>query len=169
MRLVPSAALALAAAAVFSACGTAREIEQSSRTAVCADCHGFPPAQLSGLAMAHPSDANCVSCHAMTVTASNDLLGGGAHLNGHVDVSDEGVACGACHALSPASGLHAFHLDRGVSCASCHPGYAIDPAVVNTATHLNGAFDASPITTTATFSSWPASCSDCHPTGVPPL
>ncbi|HBG06532.1 MAG: hypothetical protein A2075_24910 [Geobacteraceae bacterium GWC2_58_44] len=45
-------------------------------------------------------------------------------------------ACGSCHAIPPATGMHEFHTDF-VSCATCH-GAGYSSTTVNAATHANG-------------------------------
>lgn len=296
MRLVPSAALALAAAAVLSACGTPREVEQSQSagshdlpyveghtTAAlsamvsctlchgtdygggvapsctgcheerlgfadwrtnCSFCHGTRTAGLTGApgALAAPpatvagtddqTSANpkvgahrkhlvggtysaplaCGSCHAVpaqTFPESLDHLDGTAavqfsaialqgvanpgyagaggscavYCHGSTSLltggtnktpswtSSGGVVCGSCHTLSPTSGQHVLHLvDCRIPCSSCHPGYSVNDRMVNTATHVNGVPEASPIITSTKFTSWPsgaATCSACHGADIP--
>lgn len=209
MRLVPLAALVFAVTSMLSACGVARELEQSSTAEGCTRCHGLPPAQgaheahLAGGAFSN--GVACGSCHVVPTSA--------AHSNGQVDIqfsalaqqdvanpgyagnggtcavychgstpvlgnrtspawtSTAGIACGACHSLTPTSGFHDFHLNRAtpVACTKCHSGYSATSVVK--ATHVDGASEASiePTATTsaATFSSWPVSCTTCHTGGIP--
>lgn len=215
MRLVIIAALA-ASSSLLGACGTARDIEQSSSASSgCTSCHGLPPA--TGAHVAHLEAGTfalplaCSSCH-LVPTSLNHLDGrigvdlGALASQGVTDpgyaggtcatychgstaqlgdtrspawTSTAGVACGSCHGLQPTSGLHELHRNppspfAPVACESCHPGYSTAPATVNLATHLNGSFEASPVTTTATFSSWPSgpglgACTACHGAAIPGL
>lgn len=81
--------------------------------------------------------------------------------------STAGITCDACHGLPPADTRHTLHFSSGVQCDMCHPGYSVDTLTVNLATHLDGTNEASPVTTTATFTSWPSDCTACHPGGAP--
>jgi len=127
----------------------------------------FSAAALQGVA--NPGYAGAGGSCAVYCHGSTSLLFGGTNKT-PAWTSSGGVVCGSCHTLSPTSGQHVLHLvDCSIPCASCHPGYSI-PDLVNTATHVNGVFDASPIVTTATFSSWPsgaATCSGCHGADIP--
>jgi hypothetical protein len=83
--------------------------------------------------------------------------------------STEPLTCGACHPAAPTSGWHTGHRNRGVRCDQCHPGYSTDSPAVNLATHVDGELEASPATTSATFSTWPSDCVTCHGTFIQPL
>jgi len=206
MRLVRSAILVFAAISMLNACGSAREVAQSSTAEGCAHCHGLPPAQGAHeahlVAGTYSAPLACESCHivpealdhmdgrivvefsalARQGVANPGYAGSGGtcsvYCHGSTPAlgnnaspawtSTGGLACGGCHDTqqntSQASGYHRFHVEgQLVPCASCHPGYAVGASPhVNLSTHLNGAFDASPINTTATFTSWPTDCSACH-------
>jgi predicted CxxxxCH...CXXCH cytochrome family protein len=152
----------------------------------CGSCHTVPPTTFAGGSLNHvggTADVEFATTLRQGVTSPGYAGAGGtcavvchgttAALGNNTSpawTSAGGVACGDCHTTTPTSGQHTFHLVTitcGVTCASCHPGYAL-PATVNLANHANGVFEAAPITTTATFSSWPASCTACHAAGVPP-
>lgn len=124
----------------------------------------FSPVAAQGVANPAYANGTCaVYCHGSTF-----LLGGGA--NPKPAWTSTGLACGACHTTAPTSGLHGFHLAGGVPCASCHPGYVAGASpTVNPAVHVNGTFEADPITIGTTLSAWPAGCATCHPGGVPPI
>jgi predicted CxxxxCH...CXXCH cytochrome family protein len=118
--------------------------------AVCGGCHGYPPPA------PHPQLAGCAGCHPDTVRADGTIdVAGGRHIDGKLD-GGGGGACGACHAVPPATGAHLAHYgDASVpplaaygdlklladyrpagaayymfGCGNCHP---IDPA-----RHLDG-------------------------------
>ena len=123
---------ALACLAASSACDTARPIEDDGGGGgACTDCHGFPPPP-PDTASTHPQITQCVLCHAATVDGNNDLVPGGPHADGTVDVSFTGhsatytnpsehgpdaitdlTACTACHGAD-------FGGDFGPSCNACH-------------------------------------------------
>jgi predicted CxxxxCH...CXXCH cytochrome family protein len=143
----------------------------------CSSCHAVPartfPASLDHLdgsadvefsttarkdvtspAYAGDGGACAVYCHGVTA-----LLGKTAS---PAWTSTAALTCSSCHSAAPTSGEHGSH--DGVACSRCHPGYAVGASpTVDLAKHVNGTFDASPVTTTATFSAWPAGCGACHP------
>jgi predicted CxxxxCH...CXXCH cytochrome family protein len=153
MRLVPSAALALAAAAVLSACSTARDVQQSSSTGDCTRCHGFPPEQISGSGLPHPSNTNCVVCHAATVTTDNEIIEGGAHMNGHVDVTGG-------HEM-PYVGQHTTAALADIaSCTSCHGAdYGGGGSAPGAPPSCNACHEEQ-----LGFADWKTNCTFCHGT-----
>jgi mono/diheme cytochrome c family protein len=69
------------------------------------------------------------------------------------------AACGSCHAIPPATGMHAFHAGRNVACATCH-GAGYSTTTVNATTHNNGVKN---LTTTIGWTASTRSCSNsCH-------
>ena len=153
MRLVPSAAIALAAAAVLGACSTARDVEGSSTTDDCTRCHGFPPTQVSGTGESHPSNTSCFVCHAATVDANNEIIPGGAHMNGSVDVTGG-------HDM-PFVGQHtAAALADIASCTSCHGsdyGGGSDPGAAPSCNGCHQGFGCA---------DWKTNCTFCHGGGA---
>lgn len=124
----------------------------------------FSTTARQGVASPAYAGGSCaVYCHGSTY-----LLGGGSNKTPAWTASG-GLLCDACHTLAPTSGEHAT-VHGNVPCSSCHPGTVNPNGTINVATglHVNGTFEASPITTTATFSSWPTErCVACHPAGIP--
>jgi hypothetical protein len=124
MRSARPGNLAAAAAAVvlIAGCDSARRLEQRSEASVCARCHGFPPPA------PHPQSTACEVCHSTTVVSGTQLVPGGAHANGQVDIAAHTmpylaphrdaalagvVACTVCHGADYAGGT-------GPSCNTCH-------------------------------------------------
>jgi fibronectin type 3 domain-containing protein len=69
------------------------------------------------------------------------------------------VACGSCHSIPPATGLHDFHVNsRGISCVSCH-GTGYSATTVNTTTHNNG------VVNVVSTIGWNATTSTCASPG----
>jgi predicted CxxxxCH...CXXCH cytochrome family protein len=157
-----------------------------SNPLACGSCHGVPPqtfpaslTHVDGTAdvefsttarqgvtspgYARATGTCAVYCHGSTAALGN---------NTSPAWTTTGIACGACHTTTPTSGFHNLHIvTQGVACASCHPGASVSPPSVDVATHVNGTFEAvitanpaaTPPTTNGSFSSWPASCTPCHP------
>jgi hypothetical protein len=60
------------------------------------------------------------------------------HRNGRLDVTSQ--ACGSCHAIPPANGRHAKHVNMGFSCGACHAGAS---PTAGGPGHMNGVTDVS--------------------------
>lgn len=132
--------------------------------AACGTCHGLPPASHDR------AQTHCVRCHNRTVDTGNNLVPGGLHLNGRVDVGDGSGTCYACHG-SPASiappndiggnrevsalgvGVHQSHLQathrlRGpIACGDCH----IVPSSMMSPGHIDPVLPASVFPRSTTF------------------
>ncbi len=124
-----------------------------SGTADCAGCHGSPPNTAK-----HPKTLeNCEGCHVTTVDASKQILAGGAHQNGKIDVVLAADAvCNACHGAPPTTPNHPTN---AANCEGCHTTTAtILNGIVPGGTHLNGTVDVA--------LSANANCFGCH--GAPP-
>jgi predicted CxxxxCH...CXXCH cytochrome family protein len=150
MRSFAAAALALAAVCIAPGCDGARTLE-SSGAAQCTECHGTPPPPFVTGATTHPASTACNLCHSTTVDAGGNLIAGGPHLNGTVDVtahelpfvaqhtgpalSDIG-ACAACHGADYSGGI------SNRSCTACHE-------------------------TDLGFADWQTNCTFCHGTRTP--
>lgn len=149
MRSLRVAIAGLAAAWIASGCDGARPLETPG-AGRCTACHGAPPPPfVTAAASVHPPGADCNLCHATTVTASGDLIEGGAHENGTVDVTIHAVpfaghtdaaladisACATCHGSGFDGGA------SGVSCTACHATFS--------------------------FSDWQTNCTFCHGTRTP--
>jgi len=146
------AALALAAAVLGSGCNDARPVETGAVTAAdrCSACHGFPPPPFVMGGQTHPASTSCSLCHADTVDPGGNLIPGGPHLNGKVDVTSHPMpyvadhtgpaladlnACTLCHGTDYAGGA------SGVSCNACHSSFG--------------------------FADWRTNCTFCHGTRTP--
>jgi mono/diheme cytochrome c family protein len=72
------------------------------------------------------------------------------------------LVCGDCHAIPPATGQHAYHVNsQRVSCGTCH-GSGYSSTAVNSATHMNGTVN---IASTPGWNPTTRSCSNtCHGT-----
>jgi hypothetical protein len=70
--------------------------------------------------------------------------------------------CGSCHAIPPASGQHAFHVNsQGFQCSTCH-GAGYSSTAVTAATHMNGVVNT---VASLNFNATASSCSPgCHGT-----
>jgi predicted CxxxxCH...CXXCH cytochrome family protein len=130
---------------------------------VCGTCHALPPAA------PHPDVAGglaaCSGCHPETVTAGGQLVPGGAHVNGRVDISGGHPA----DWMEPASaGFHALSVNAGLaSCQGCH-GADLGGGSVGVA--CGDCHDAS---LPPGVASWRVNCVMCHGgvdngTGAPP-
>jgi predicted CxxxxCH...CXXCH cytochrome family protein len=122
--------------------------------ASCSGCHGAPPTTEK-----HPKvDAtSCGQCHAETVDAANQLLPGGKHMDGKVQVSLAAtVSCTACHASPPVAGKHPTLWVE--DCSKCHAA-TVDAQkhLVVGGKHLDGQVEVALA---------PATCNACH--GAPP-
>jgi predicted CxxxxCH...CXXCH cytochrome family protein len=141
------AVVVFAGAVIGSGCDSARPVGEASNTTAerCSGCHGFPPPPNVTTQNEHPNSVACSLCHPSTVDASYNLVAGGTHLNGRVDVGIHPVpyvaqhtavalqdlnACKTCHGSDFAGGA------SGVSCTSCHAGFG--------------------------FSDWQTNCTFCH-------
>lgn len=121
--------------------------EVGTGQASCGSCHGLPPPS------PHPASEACQACHPGTaIDNAHIVVGGGLHINGHVDVPTQ---CNACHgdadsaapphALNGSSdtrsrgvGAHRVHLGESqiretVGCTACH----ITPRQVDDQGHLD--------------------------------
>jgi predicted CxxxxCH...CXXCH cytochrome family protein len=153
MRSARPAFLAAAGAViVLAGCDSARPIEQRSEASECARCHGFPPPPgIVNVDVVHPQNTECQVCHPTTVVSGTQLVEGGTHLNGVVDVGTGAVhavpypahptdalagldACAACHG----SDFGAPIVSGGGSCNSCHGSFG--------------------------FADWQTNCTFCHGT-----
>ncbi len=142
--LRPAALAAAAVAALIASCDSARTLDQGTGIDTCAHCHGFPPA------LPHPPVASeatvCAVCHPSTVDSNGDIIAGGGHENGGIDVDIGSLSCTTCHgdaarASNPAApprgtrgetanttravGAHQKHLGggiyrNGIACGECH-------------------------------------------------
>jgi hypothetical protein len=129
MRSARPALLAAAVAAVaLAGCDSARPVEQSEASA-CARCHGFPPPPgLTDPNLTHPQGQACEVCHPQTVLSGTELVPGGAHMNGRVDVGTHPVPypthlIDALQGLQACAWCHGSDLNGGVtgrSCNACH-------------------------------------------------
>ena len=152
MRSIRLSALVLAGAVLVSACGDARPISATSTTAAerCTACHGFPPPPFLTTATSHPASTSCYLCHATTVDANGNLIAGGTHLDGKVEVTTHPIpyvaqhtgpaladlnACTFCHGSDFTGG------ESGVSCTACHASLG--------------------------YSDWQTNCTFCHGTRTP--
>lgn len=133
--------------------------------------------------------ANCASCHgplatsaktgataARIQTAINNGTGGMGSLSVLTTAQINALAtalatttappstppaCGSCHAIPPATGIHAKHNSKGVACATCH-GSGYSSTAVNAVTHNNGVKN---LTTTIGWTASTRSCANsCHGT-----
>lgn len=147
MRHARLGTVAAALLIALAGCDSARTLEPGGDLGPCERCHGFPPAA------PHPTVASdpvaCSACHSDTVDASGNIIAGGAHQNGAVDVTVAhaipflaehpaaalaGIAsCKGCHGNDYTGG------SSGVSCTGCH-------------------------TTTPGIADWTANCTFCHGT-----
>jgi fibronectin type 3 domain-containing protein len=67
--------------------------------------------------------------------------------------------CGTCHAIPPATGMHAFHIAQGYDCSRCH-GSGYSSTAVTATTHMNGVKD---VVSTIGWNAATGSCSNsCH-------
>ncbi len=148
---LPALVAAVTALTSFVGCDSARTVEESSEAGACERCHGFPPPPGSLNAdVVHPQATACEACHPTTVVSGTQLVEGGTHLNGRVDVAGVGHpmpfltehpaaalagldACASCHGTDFNGGT------AGRSCNDCH------------ATLLN-------------FADWQTNCTFCHGT-----
>ncbi len=124
-----------------------------STTADCSGCHGAPPNNGK-----HPMTLeNCEGCHATTVDANKQILAGGTHQNGKIDVvlaSD--AVCNACHGAPPTTPNHPV---TTANCEGCHTTTVdVNKQIVPGGTHMDG--------TVEVALSANADCSGCH--GAPP-
>jgi hypothetical protein len=164
----------------------------------CDSCHAVPPLTFAGGSLAHVNGINdpqfsttatrgvatpgytratgtcAVACHGSTPALGNLV-------SPEWTTTPVGsIACGDCHSVTAppdgTTGQHNLHLvvfascGVEITCATCHPNYSATPGseTVNLATHMNGFFDADPVTTgalsqlaTGAAPTWPG-CTDCH-------
>ena len=145
-RLGPLAATV--AAVLASGCDSARPIEQRSAVIACARCHGFPPPPgvRANSAESHPQNTACEVCHSRTVVSGDQLVPGGAHMNGQVDFAPHTMPYLAQHRAAALQGVtactvcHGATYDGGIgpSCNACH--------------------------TASVFANWQTNCTFCHGT-----
>jgi predicted CxxxxCH...CXXCH cytochrome family protein len=145
------AVLALAAAALATGCDTARPIAAGANTSAaerCGVCHGYPPPPFIAGNTTHPASTSCYLCHPSTVDAAGNIVAGGTHMNGRVDVGTHPIPYVAQHTGPALSDLNACKVchgndfsggDAGVSCTKCHGD-------------------------TLGFSDWQTNCTFCHGT-----
>jgi predicted CxxxxCH...CXXCH cytochrome family protein len=186
MPSIRVALLAAAASVALVACGESREVEGEQAGNDCASCHGFPPAGLveaiGGAQVQHPDNVACYGCHAATVHATapneNELIEGGAHLNGiSGDIVVTG-ACTECHGFPPPPGYFGrpgTDHPSSDSCWACHgttvtSNNSIIPAEQG-GTHYNGTVDqsgghpagyANPAVHGPDANDAIATCTECH-------
>ena len=116
--------------------------------AVCNACHGAPPT-----VPAHPvTTADCEGCHMTTVAAGKQIIAGGTHMDGTVEVVLSPTAdCTGCHGAPPTVNNH----PQSTACETCHALTAgPNQTIANPANHRNGKID---IKVTAA-----ADCNGCH-------
>jgi predicted CxxxxCH...CXXCH cytochrome family protein len=153
VRTIRAEVLALALAALGVGCDSARQLPATASTTTaerCGTCHGFPPPPFVTSATSHPASVACSLCHGTTVDASYNIVAGGTHLNGRVDVTTHAIpyvaqhtttalqdlnACRTCHGADFSGG------QSGVSCTACHAGFG--------------------------FADWQTNCSFCHGVRTP--
>jgi predicted CxxxxCH...CXXCH cytochrome family protein len=137
--------------------------------AACGTCHGLPPAP------PHPQNPRCADCHSEVMAAANDFAAPTLHIDGQVQVDDNG--CASCHGedgnpapprdtqgnTSPTErgvGFHATHTRSAprwvpIECDECHlvPTAVDSPGHVDTPTPAEVVFGelASAGGVTATF------------------
>ncbi|HET7826282.1 MAG TPA: CxxxxCH/CxxCH domain-containing protein [Anaeromyxobacter sp.] len=147
--------LALATVALGVGCDSARPLPATaSQTTAerCGTCHGFPPPPgVVTSASGHPRSVACSLCHSTTVDGNYQLVPGGTHMNGRIDVTTHPIpyiaqhtaialqdldACKTCHGSDFSGG------QSGVSCTQCHQD------------RLG-------------FADWQTNCSFCHGTRTP--
>jgi predicted CxxxxCH...CXXCH cytochrome family protein len=159
MRFVRSAALALAATSMLAACSTANELDQSSASAGCAQCHGLPPAQGAHIAHAaggtYAQPIGCATCHVVPQETTHAQDGAAdVQLSGLAvkDVASPGFGpdgrCAAyCHGSTDLLGNRtspAWTSTNPLVCGSCH---TTAPTSGFHTGHLNRGI----------------ACEDCHP------
>jgi predicted CxxxxCH...CXXCH cytochrome family protein len=147
--------LAAAFLAALVGCSSARTLEEASTVPECARCHGFPPSAETGDAN-HPVVASeataCSACHSKTVAASGEIIPGGAHQNGQVDVT-------VSHPIPYVAQHPPEALKNIESCKACHGNdYNGGSAPSCTACHAKAPPDGPGI------SSWTQNCTFCHGT-----
>ncbi len=132
-------------------------VEVALAPKTCDACHGAPPADVGPEHKPHPKMNRCEKCHTTTVDAAGQILTGGTHLNGKVELQLP-TSCEACHGAPgsggapapdhngnsdpslPTVGAHAAHLKGktfskgGIACTTCH----VLPATVDAPGHMYG-------------------------------
>ncbi|MBI5607889.1 MAG: cytochrome c3 family protein [Deltaproteobacteria bacterium] len=149
----------------------------------CASCHGAPP-----FTEKHPAvAANCGDCHATTVKGTRDLIAGGTHMNGKVEVAllPAGNSCGGCHGAPPlvagkdkkphpqknqCNDCHASTVDAShtLVAGGTHMDDKVDVKLAVKPTSCDGCHLAPPVVIAATGKPHPAQnqCNDCHASSV---
>jgi predicted CxxxxCH...CXXCH cytochrome family protein len=158
----------------------------------CVQCHGNPPDDAAHLK--HAAAHACTECHPGSLsdgeykapaTHQNNLTdvilkigtysaagkscqSTACHGNGSAVSWDQGpLGCGACHAVPPATRLHAAH--AAYECDECHLGYSVTAAdtVKSPLTHLNGVVEVNGPLSGGTANSAGLTCAGvyCHGAG----
>lgn len=154
MRTIQLAVLGLALVALGVGCDSARPLPATATQTIaerCGTCHGFPPPPgVDTPASTHPRSTACFLCHSTTVDADYNIVPGGTHMNGRIDVTTHPIpyvaqhtsialealdACKTCHGADFTGG------PSGVSCTACHASFG--------------------------FSDWQTNCTFCHGTRTP--
>lgn len=125
----------------------------------CTGCHGAPPVQISSSGKDHPKSAVCSDCHAATVQGDKQIIVGGGHLDGKVEVqlAASPSSCTGCHAAPPAiiSSTGKPHPQSTV-CSDCHAAtVGADNKIIAGGSHLDGKIEVQVATA-------PSSCTGCH-------
>jgi predicted CxxxxCH...CXXCH cytochrome family protein len=123
----------------------------------CEQCHGFPPPA------PHPQFSNCATCHPLTVNAAGEIVAGGKHVNGVVDLAGVHPVGYGARANSAFHGPDAIRFlskrPEAVDCASCH------------GTDLNGGQGPSCNACHASVGwaspAWQSNCTFCHGARTP--
>ena len=122
-------------------------------TADCTGCHGAPPNNGK-----HPNTvADCEGCHATTAAANKQIIVGGTHNNGKIDVVlAPDAVCNACHGAPPTVPAHPV---TASDCEGCHATtVAANKVLIPGGTHMDG--------TVEVVLAADADCTGCH--GAPP-
>ncbi len=117
----------------------------------CGACHGSPPQTAK-----HPKADQCSQCHATTVDAAKQLLAGGPHMDGKVQIAlGANADCGSCHGNPPLLTASGEKHTTMTACAKCHGGTVNSSGkLVVGGQHLSGKVEVS----------YPNNCWSCHGT-----
>ncbi|GAM07815.1 geobacter CxxxxCH...CXXCH motif protein [Geobacter sp. OR-1] len=109
-------------------------------TGLCAQCHGYPPANAIHAGKAATA---CTGCHSHVNAAGTGFTDASKHINGTIDGGESagGIACNNCHSFSSAmaNDTTTYHhpvnsnVDYGSStCLQCHVDHNIFSPIYNT-------------------------------------